>query len=84
MSLLSVQLDQFLQSLPKKGDFVKYIKKPEFHFFTNIITNHDKLMIGDIYEVESCNPVSSWTPVILKDFGKDIWFDLGAFEKVEK
>lgn len=77
-------LEEFVASLPKPGDFVTYIKKPTFHFFKNVIENHDLLEIGKSYEVLKCNPASSWTPVILKDFGKDVWFDWSAFEKVEK
>ncbi len=77
-------LETFLKSLPKPGGFVRYVKKPTFHFFKAVIQNHDLLEIGKIYEVQKCYPASSWTPVILKDFGKDVWFDWGAFEKPEK
>lgn len=74
--------EEFEKSLPKPGDKVRYLAPPKWHFFTNVIENHSQLEVGKEYEVETCNPASSWTPLTLKEFGENVWFDLGSFEKV--
>ena len=76
-------LEEFMASLAKPGEKVKFIKAPEWHFFRNVIQNHhDFLTEGQIYEVESCDPASSWTPLTLKGFGPDLLFDFHCFEKI--
>ncbi len=72
-------LEEFLASLPKPGEKVRYIGPPKFHFFRDVISNCALLNVGEEYEVETCNPASSWTPVTLVGFGEEVWFDLGSF-----
>lgn len=75
-------LEKFLASLPKPGEKVKFIKAPELHFFRDVIQNHYLLKENEIYEVETCDPASSWTPLTLKGFGPDVLFDFHSFEKI--
>lgn len=82
-ALFMLTLEEFLNSLPKPGEKVKFIKAPEFHFFQDVIQNHhDFLKEGEIYEVETCSPASSWSPLTLKGYGRDVLFSWHSFEKI--
>ncbi len=75
-----MNLEEFLASLPKKGERIRFVRQPSWHWFTTIIEDSKLLEANKEYVVAECIPASSWTPIVLEEFpGKT--FCWSSFEK---
>lgn len=73
---------------PKPGDKLIYDNPLEHFWFTNVIENCNKLILGQIYTVRECHPASSWVQIKLEEVpGQgvhgDDWFSLSSFTRLE-